>query len=298
MRPPASLVAELEARLGPFRVTGAVGGGCIQPAVRIETESGPLFLKYGERTSAGFFATEAEGLRALAAAGGVLRVPAVVASSDVDEGGDHGWIALEWIEPGRRGRDFGVRLAEGLAALHAPRETTWGWHRPGFIGNLPQDNTAEDGWASFWWRRRLEPQLARARARGMLPATAGEWSTLADRLPELLAAGDADGPSLLHGDLWGGNILATAGGGPAVVDPATYRGHREVDLAMSELFGGLDASFYRAYDAIRPLRPGYREFRRGIYQLYYLLVHVNLFGEGYVAQTTDTLREVLAATGS
>ena len=132
------------------------------------------------------------------------------------------------------------------------------------------------------------------RERGRLPGSERDWEILLARLPQVLAPAEEDGPSLLHGDLWGGNILAIGAGEPALIDPSVYRGHREVDLAMSELFGGFDREFYDTYDTLRPLRPGYRELRRGIYQLYYLLVHVNLFGDGYVAHTGATLRSVLA----
>ncbi|HEX8673749.1 MAG TPA: fructosamine kinase family protein, partial [Longimicrobium sp.] len=115
---------------------------------------------------------------------------------------------------------------------------------------------------------------------------------LREALPRLLAAGEEDGPTLLHGDLWSGNVVATSRG-PSLVDPATYRGHREVDLAMTELFGGFGAEFYTAYEEAWPLRPGYQEERRAVYQLFYLLVHVNLFGGGYVARTAEALRRVV-----
>jgi fructosamine-3-kinase len=130
-----------------------------------------------------------------------------------------------------------------------------------------------------------------ARTAGREPGARREWERLFDRLPELLAPGEEDGPSLLHGDLWSGNVLSAAGE-PALIDPAVYRGHREADLAMAELFGGFDACFHAAYREARPLLPGYAETRRAVYQLYYLLVHVNLFGGGYVAQTAAMLRRI------
>jgi fructosamine-3-kinase len=134
-------------------------------------------------------------------------------------------------------------------------------------------------------------KLARFLVRLQNPAAAAprRWALRA-RLEELLHPAEADGPSLLHGDLWSGNVLATTSG-PALVDPAAYFGHREVDLAMADLFGGFDGRFRQAYEAAWPLQPGYAR-RRDVYQLYYLLVHVNLFGAGYLPATKRTLRRL------
>ncbi|HEX5725290.1 MAG TPA: fructosamine kinase family protein, partial [Longimicrobiaceae bacterium] len=246
-------------------------------------------LKYNLRAPAGFFAAEAEGLGALrAAAGDGLRVPAVLALGD-----ETPWIALEWLEPAPRAPGFSERLGRGLARLHRPDGGGWGWGADNFIGPLPQPNEPAASWAEFWRARRLEPQLRRAHDVGRRPGSAREWERLFAALDGLLAPAGEDGPSLLHGDLWSGNVLATTAG-PALVDPAVYRGHREVDLAMAELFGGFDAAFHAAYAEAAPLRPGYREARRGVYQLYPLLVHAVLFGGGYVAQAAETLRRVPA----
>jgi fructosamine-3-kinase len=299
----AAVRAAVQRQVGAIRSLAPVGGGCISATYRVETDGGPVFLKHHPEAPAGMFAAEADGLRALrAAAGDLLRVPAVAA---LDEGDDDSrgdaeddgcssatWIALEWLEPGPRGRDFGERLGRGLAALHRARSSgRWGWERPNYVGSLPQRNEPAATWAEFWRDRRLEPQLRLAAGAARDTGPRREWERLFDRLPELLAAAEDDGTSLLHGDLWSGNVLSAAGD-PALIDPAVYRGHREVDLAMTELFGGFDARFHAAYEEAWPLRPGYREVRRGIYQLYYLLVHVTLFGGGYPAQTRATLRRV------
>lgn len=277
---PEPIRRSLEAHFGALGEARAVGGGSISRAARVEGPDGPFFLKFGPHTPPGMFAAEAEGLEALAGAASGLVVPRVLS---VDEA----WIALEWLEPAPRAAGFGEQLGRDLATLH--RSTgTWGWERDNFIGSLPQENTSAATWPEFWWARRLEPQLRRARALGRLPAREHDWERLRDALPRLLAPAQEDGPSLLHGDLWSGNYLETSRG-PALVDPATYRGHREADLAMTELFGGFGADFYAAYEEAWPLRPGYRAERRAVYQLYYLLVHVNLFGGGYVQQTAELL---------
>lgn len=292
---PEGVRDEVEAWLGPVRGARPVGGGCIHPAFRLDLDGGPAFLKTGVDASPGLFSTEARGLAALRDARSGLRVPEVLAVRDAVDGVP-GWLALEWLEPGPRPPGYGERLGRGLAALHHAGGGAWGWEEDGFIGSLPQPNAPAPGWAEFWRDRRLLPQLRRARAAGLRPGSEAEWERLLAALPDLLdGAAGADGASLLHGDLWSGNVLAVGSGEPALVDPAAYRGHREVDLAMAELFGGFPAGFLAAYRESWPLAPGYGEARRGVYQLYYLLVHVNLFGGGYVPQTAAALRRSLSA---
>jgi fructosamine-3-kinase len=289
---PEAVRAAVEAQLGPVRGAAPVSGGCINHGMRVELADGPVFVKYNADAPAGLFAAEARGLDALRAAADGLVVPRALAWAEA-EGGAPAWLALEWLEPSRRAPDFTERLGRGVAGLHrAGRADGWGWMEDNFIGPLPQANAPAASWAEFWRVRRLEPQLELARRAGRIPGKAAEWDRLMDRLPELLAPADADGPSLLHGDLWGGNVLA-APGGPAIIDPAVYRGHREADLAMTELFGGFGDGFHAAYREAWPLQPGY-PVRRGVYQLWYLLIHVNLFGGGYGAQTAAVLREALA----
>jgi fructosamine-3-kinase len=289
---PDALRSSVERALGSILWVHPVSGGSISSAWRVETADGTAFLKHHASAPLEMFAAEADGLHALrSAVGGDLRVPDVLAIGvDGDRGG---WIALEWLEPASPRKDHGERLGRGLAALHRNGGWGWGWERDNWIGSLPQENHPAASWPGFWRDRRLAPQLDLARRAGRLPGPEEEWERLFDHLPELLKAGDEDGPSLLHGDLWSGNALSTTAG-PAIIDPAVYRGHREADLAMAELFGGFGARFFAAYGEAWPLRPGYREHRRGIYQLYYLLVHVNLFGGGYAAQTAEVLRRVPA----
>jgi fructosamine-3-kinase len=288
---PEPLCRAVEARLGRVRRTSPVGGGSVNDSLRVELSAGPVFLKHNARARPGMFAAEARGLEALADAAGELVVPRPLAWADAEDGAP-AWIALEWLEPAGRPRDFAERLGRGLAVLHRARRTErWGWMEDNFIGSLPQENGPAETWAEFWRTRRLEPQLGRARAAGRLPGREADWARLFDRLPEVLAPAEQDGPSLLHGDLWTGNVLAAAGG-PALIDPAVYRGHREADLAMTELFGGFGDGFYAAYREAWPLLPGYAT-RRAVYQLWYLLVHVNLFGGNYVSQTSGVLQEAL-----
>jgi fructosamine-3-kinase len=285
---PSELRAQLEAELGPVRRVEGVGGGCISGAYRLELGGGALFLKAQRSAPPGFFAAEAAGLRELGGVASGPRVPEVHGHRDVASGWS--WIALEWLEPRQPRPADGAVLGERLATLHRAAGGGWGWERDGFIGTLPQANGSCGRWADFWYRRRLAPQLRNAGGPSAL-GRAADWRRLEASIPQLLAVGDEEGPSPLHGDLWSGNVLATDTG-PALVDPAFYQGHREVDLAMADLFGGFDEAFHDAYAAAWPLRPGYR-VRRDVYQLYYLLVHVNLFGAAYVNRTVQTLNRVL-----
>jgi protein-ribulosamine 3-kinase len=281
----------LAGSIGPIGAVSSVGGGCIGSARRIEARGETLFLKFDRVGTVGFYEAEADGLEMLHSAGSGVRVPRVIDYRDDLEGWS--WIALEWLDQAPASARAWSALGSGLARLHrTAADDSWGWHRDGYIGSLPQSNTPTPGWPEFWVVNRLRPQRDRARPIGSIGSDA-EWEQLFAALPRLLHPAEADGVSLLHGDLWNGNILMTTGG-PALVDPSCYRGHREVDLAMAELFGGFSELFFANYEATWPLQSGY-EVRRSVYQLYYLLVHVNLFGSSYAGRTAATLRSVLAS---
>ena len=285
---PEPLRETLEDRLDvTVESVAAVGGGCIATACRLETDGAPLFLKYGDEAVARTFPGEAAGLRALADANSPLRVPAVhdtAAPTDTRPG----FLVLEWIHTGRKGRRFWGRFGEGLAQLHRHTAAAYGFEQDNFIGRTPQPNPWMDHWPTFFREARLAPQIERARAQGRWrSAWTPPLEALYRRLPEMLPA--TPEASVLHGDLWGGNYMITATGDPAVIDPATYYGHREADLAMTELFGGYDDAFYAAYREAWALAPGY-ETRRDVYNLYHLLNHLNLFGGGYAGQVERLLR--------
>jgi fructosamine-3-kinase len=270
----------------------AVGGGCISPSASIEIDDGEVhFLKWSAGPTGGLFSAEADGLEALAAAApSPLRVPRVVALGT-------SWLLLEFIDRGRDGPAWASELGSALALLHQPAAGPCGWRRDNFIGSLPQANAPDGHWGRFYRERRLLPLLGEARGRGHLGGgQARVLDQVVERVPELLGPGHPAGPSLLHGDLWSGNVFPDGEGRPVVVDPAVYRGDPEVDLAMSELFG-FPAGFQPAYREVRPVDRDYERFRRDLYQLYYLLVHVALFGAGYEAGCLRAARRVLAAGG-
>ena len=269
----------------------AVPGGCIHTAIRLVTNlDEDFFLKWGPDTEGDGFAAEADGICALRAAR-ALTVPELIGYSA--PGHDPAWILMEYIPHGKPAVDYTVRLGEGLATLHRNRFESYGWKRDNLIGSLPQSNGVIDDWHEFWWQRRLEPQIASAHNRRLLSGRGAEWRLLEASLKNLLAGAKVEGPSLVHGDLWSGNTFAGPTGEPVLIDPAVYRGHREVDLAMTELFGGFPDRFYSAYEDQWPLLAGYRAYRRAVYQLYPLLVHVNLFGGAYVDLTVRTLNKAL-----
>ncbi|MCC6900112.1 MAG: fructosamine kinase family protein [Polyangiaceae bacterium] len=267
---------------GRIERTMRLSGGDINDAFAAELVDGRrVFVKTNADAPADLFVAEAEGLGWLADAGAIA-VPAVLAVGD-------DFLVLELIEPGRRRADFDEVLGRALAALHSRGASGFGHGRDNFIGRLPQDNHAETDWATFYRERRLAPMVSRAQ--GLLGRRlCDSFERLSARLAELV--GPAEPPARLHGDLWGGNLHATAGGEPCLIDPAAYGGHREMDLAMMRLFGGFAPRVFAAYHEALPLAPGH-EGRVDLYQLYPLLVHVNLFGAGYVAGVQRALERYL-----
>lgn len=260
-----------------------VSGGDINDAFEIELASGVrVFLKTNANASPTMFPAEARGLDWLRGAS-PLRVPEVLAVSS-GRAGEPCFLVLELLGAGRPGRDFDERLGQGLAALHRSAPAAFGLDHDNFIGSLPQRNAEHASWADFFWFERLEPQLDRAS--GLGSRLRARFERLAERLPQLV--GPAEPPARLHGDLWGGNLFVDDSGAPCLIDPAVYGGHREMDLAMMRLFGGFGERVFRAYDEAFPLAPGSAE-RIQLYQLYPLLVHVNLFGGGYVEQVERSL---------
>lgn len=263
-----------------------LSGGDINDAFQLELASGArVFLKTNERAPVSLFPAEARGLDWLRAAN-ALRIPEVLAVSSGREG-EPSFLVLELLEPGPPSRDFEDQLGVGLSALHRFGAHDFGLDHDNFIGSLPQRNRRHDGWAEFYWSERLEPQLERAVASGRASAKLRNGlEKLAARLPALV--GPSEPPARLHGDLWGGNLHTDEHGVPCLIDPAVYGGHREVDLAMMRLFGGFGERVFRAYEAAYPLAPGHAE-RVELYQLYPLLVHVNLFGGSYVNSVEQSL---------
>ncbi len=234
------------------------------------------------------FEAEQEGLQALAQAA-TLRVPKPLCSGVIE---DQSYLIMEYVHLNSRASAVSEEEAgRQLALLHRHTAARYGWHRDNTIGATRQPNTEHSDWCSFWRDERLGFQLQEARRNGcsaMIQELGSELQHCLDRFldhnPE---------PSLLHGDLWGGNLAYNEQGHPVVYDPATYYGDRETDLAMTELFGGFSQRFYAAYHKTWPLPAGYSQ-RKTLYNLYHILNHMNMFGGGYQAQAINMMQQLLA----
>lgn len=278
------LQAALERRLGnKIRSAKRLNGGDINDAFEVTLGDGTsIFVKTHPNPPAGMFEAEARGLRWLGEAG-AIRLPRVIEVSDAQPT----YLALELLRPAKRRRDFDELLGRSLVELHRFGAPSFGLDHDNFIGRLPQTNATADDWASFYWSSRLEPQLRLATDRGLVDSgTRSRFDALHRVLSERV--GPEEPPSRLHGDLWGGNLHVDEAGRPCLIDPAAYGGHREIDLAMMRLFGGFGERTFAAYEESWPLAPG-SDARVPLYQLYPLMVHVNLFGGSYVGSVRHAL---------
>lgn len=273
-------------RVGQMRWR-SVGGGSINRAYECVLDGRRYFVKCNEASRLGMFEAEAEGLRELGSKG-PLRVPSVHA---LGHNGIHAWIVLEWIEKGTANEAVSARFGEQLACLHGVTASAFGWGRDNTIGSTPQPNAWMSSWHEFWAKRRLGFQIELCRKNG-LEAIYEKGQDLLELLP-LIFSGHEPAPSLLHGDLWGGNWFCDRRGQPVIFDPAVYYGDREADLAMTELFGGFSRTFYQAYAQTWPLDEGYA-VRKHVYNLYHILNHANLFGGGYVQQARAMMERLVA----
>ena len=263
-----------------------VGGGDISAAWRINADKQTVFLKTGPAESHEMFLAEAEALRELAKAE-AIRVPKVLGCVT---SGRESLLALEWIDFEITDADTERKLGEQLAKQHRVTADRFGWSRDNTIGSTPQPNSWSDDWVAFFGEQRLEHQLELAAQNGFHGELQIDGRTLLDNLGYFFSEYWPE-PSLLHGDLWGGN-WAAAGGEPVIFDPAVYYGDREADLAMTRLFGGFGDSFYETYEKAWPLASGSEE-RVLLYQLYHVLNHLNLFGSGYLSRAQELMRKLL-----
>lgn len=282
----AEAIAAVTGRSPETPALRPASGGDIHPAFILECGERRYFVKTNRAGCLPMFAAEAAALAALAATQ-CVRVPQALCQGTA---AGQAFLVLEYL-PLCGGGDA-ARLGEQLAALHRVPQGRFGWPHDNWIGSTPQPNGWQQDWRVFWRDRRLGVQFALAARNGHGGALQRDGETLLAGLDALFDAYQPV-PSLLHGDLWGGNHGYLDDGSPVIFDPAIYVGDRECDLAMSELFGGFAPDFYAAYRAAWPLDPGYA-VRKTLYNLYHVLNHANLFGGGYAAQAQRMTARLLA----
>jgi fructosamine-3-kinase len=253
-----------------------LGGGCINNAFAISTDAGNFFLKTNDAAKyPGMFEAEANGLKLLASANAIV-VPSVI---DHGIAGKDSFLLLELAEQGKLQNDSWEDFGASLAKLHTNTQQQFGLDHNNYIGSLHQSNRLHDTWSSFFSNERLEPQLRLALDTGRAGSgLRAKFEKLFLVMDEIFPVGK---PSLLHGDLWSGNFMISPGGKACIYDPAVYFGNREMDIATTKLFGGFEEGFYEGYNDAFPLEKGWQQ-RVDICNLYPLMVHVNLFGGGYL----------------
>lgn len=290
----AAISRDISAATGrPFRAETrrTAGGGCINSAMVVEGGGERYFVKLNDARGLSMFEAEAAGLAEIAQSR-TIRVPAAICAG---VHGENAYLVLEFLDLGRCDTAGAERLGRSLAAMHRVQAKRFGWTRDSTIGSTPQINTQSDDWISFYAEHRLGFQLELAAENGYGGRLRKKGERLVSSLGVFFEA-YRPAPSLLHGDLWGGNHGCLRGGAPVIFDPAVYYGDREADLAMTELFGGFPPRFCSAYREAWPLDAGYGA-RKTLYNLYHVLNHANLFGGGYAAQAEGMMDSLLAEIG-
>ena len=253
-----------------------VSGGSINKALKLDTKKGVFFVKANSKTSfPEMFKKEVQGLNYLRKTD-TFQIPEVITYGDI---GDNSFLVLDYLESGSMSSNFWDSFAYKLSKLHRNTSDYFGLDHDNYIGSLTQINDTRDSWKEFFIDNRLDVQLKLARDSAFFDrSVVKSFERFYNRIDEIFPIESA---SLLHGDLWSGNFMVGEDGTPILIDPAVYFGHREMDLAMSQLFGGFDDELYTAYNKYYPLELGWQK-RMNYCNLYPLLVHVNLFGQSYV----------------
>ena len=283
---PAAIKRNLITQLGnalnttvTFTEATLLTGGCINNAIKLNTDKGLFFVKWNTNAKANMFQSEYRGLK-------VLKGTNTICIPDVF-GFDESFLILEYISPSDPDNAFWGNFGRKLALMHQQTYPKFGFEFDNYIGSLPQDNEQNKNWDDFFIQKRLQAQLSIG---DFTANILSDFDKLFQKIPNIFPV---EKTALLHGDLWSGNFLAKGGDTPVLIDPATYYGNREMDIAMSKLFGGFNSKFYASYNEVFPLENGWEE-RIRVCNLYPLLVHVNLFGGGYINQVKNILSYYVA----
>ncbi len=274
----------------PFKIQqrSAISGGSINQAFLLEGCGQRYFIKLNNRDALAMFTAELAGLQAIVDSA-TIATPRPLCCGTA---GENAFLVMSYIDRAAGDSGSHAQLGEQLAAMHSQRCDYFGWQQDNTIGSTPQPNPPVQNWIDFWREHRLGFQLKLARQNGFDSPLQTEGERLLDCFGALFD-GYTPQPSLLHGDLWSGNYCFDKSGTPLIFDPACYYGDREADIAMTELFGGFNEQFYRAYQGALPLDSGYQT-RKTLYNLYHILNHLNLFGSGYLSQAQQMIRQLLS----
>lgn len=270
----AKLGLESGREYADIKAVKPIQGGSINDAYYVETTNAAFFMKFHADAPKDFFKTEATGLRLIKETN-TINVPNFLAYSDTPE---NSFLLLEWIE-GKKSVDTEEMLGRKLAQFHQMQGPMHGFNDDTYIGLLKQPNKMTSNWLEYYRDQRLQNQVDIGKDRGVIHAERlVKLDTLLSQLEKWVP--QYVEPSHLHGDLYSGNWIVGPGGEPFIVDPSFLYGDRHFEIAYTELFGGLPEKFYEAYEEVLPLRDDYEDVKE-IYQLYYWLAHLNLFGEVY-----------------
>ncbi len=266
----------------PINQVSPLSGGDINDVYLLESGQEKWVIKVNSRQKfPSMFEAERAGLGELAKSNSI-KVARPILTGESEE---QSYLLLDYISQGPKTNSFWENFGEQLAQLHRVSNPQFGLDHDNYIGSLKQYNKQHNSWSDFYIHQRLEPQLEMAINSGNLKGSLRTFERLYDKLDNLFPQ---EPSALLHGDLWSGNFICGKNETPWLIDPAVYYGHREMDIGMMHLFGGFDQSLFDVYNNITPLENGWQE-RIPLTQLYPLLVHVNLFGEGYVGSLKSIL---------
>lgn len=266
----------------------AVGGGCINHALKMNTSAGDYFLKWNSSASGDMFLKESAGLNEMRMSGSSLIIPKVIWSKEADD--FPGLLLMEYLQPSTNTFGFDEQLGRGIAQLHRKTASAFGFHHPNYCGSTVQDNTWTASWPEFFADRRIWALVQKLKVKRQLSSfELHTYEKLVDKIPALLSHRTV--PSLIHGDLWSGNYMYTLLG-PALIDPACSYADREMELGMMKLFGGFSPEVWEAYQEEFPLQDGWKE-RNRLYQLYHVLNHYLIFGVSYKQHALEIAEEYL-----